>query len=144
MLTLGVGIGKNLTIRYVSRYFGHDTIRITISRYCNINKDENTSTCICTSDDIDQRTNWVKTISFKTASHLLIPMKFAGSNILFVQLIVLAISLNFEAKVLPNVNFKLWRRCWLAIHFANTSATLSLLQKYTCRTAESLFGDISI
>ena len=50
--TLGVGIGKNLTIWYVSRYFGQDTIHIKISRYCDINKDENTSTCICTSDDI--------------------------------------------------------------------------------------------
>ena len=31
--TLGVGIGKNLTIQYVSRYFGHDTIPIAILRY---------------------------------------------------------------------------------------------------------------
>ena len=38
-------------------------------------------------------------------------MKIPGSNILFVQLVVLAIFLNFEAKVLPNVNFKLQRLC---------------------------------
>ena len=30
---LGVGIGMNLTIRYVSRYLGHDTIHITILRF---------------------------------------------------------------------------------------------------------------
>ena len=105
-----MGIGKNLTIRYVSQYFGHDTIRITISRYCDINKDENTSTCICTSDDIDQDKLSQNYFIQNSLSILLIPMKFPG-NILFVQLVVLAISLNFEAKVLPIVNFKLRQRC---------------------------------
>ena len=52
-----------------------------------------------------------KLFNSKQPLHLLIPLKFPGSNILFVQLVVLAISLNFEAKVLPNVNFKLRRRC---------------------------------
>ena len=64
----------------------HDTIHITIryvSQYCDINKDENTCTCICTSDDIDQEDKLSQNYFIQNSLPIfLIPMKFPGSNIL--------------------------------------------------------------
>ena len=62
------------------------------------------------------------------------PLRFPGSNILFVQLVVLAIqtsTLNCGGVInLPSI--------------LQRPQPLSLRQKYTRRTAESLCGDISI